>query len=260
MISRVLSIAGSDSSGGAGIQTDLKTFSALGVYGMSAITSITAQNTLGVSMIQDVSPDCVQKQIEACLDDIGADAIKVGMLSNAEIIKAVEASFIKYSPRNVVIDPVMVATTGFYLLKEDAISALKDLLKYAFVITPNKAEAEALSGIEIDGDESAIVVAKELARFTSGAVLIKSVAKGRDLLYADKKAEFIGVDWIETTNSHGTGCTLSSAIASYLALGFSRTEAIKKGKSFITMAIEHALPIGNGSGPTNPLWKTWQNI
>lgn len=260
MIKKVLTIAGSDSSGGAGIQTDLKTYSALGVYGMSAITSITAQNTLGVTMIEDISPECVLKQIEACLDDIGTDAIKVGMLSNSQIINSVAGAFEKYKPSNIVIDPVMVATTGFILLKDDAIAALKKLLNFADLITPNKAEAEVLVDFKIVSDESAIEAAKKLAEFTNGAILIKSISKGRDLIYIDGKYEFIGGRWIETTNSHGTGCTLSSAIASYLALGEDMTSAVKKGKQFITDAIENALAIGKGSGPTNPLWRQWEEL
>lgn len=260
MIKKVMTIAGSDSSGGAGIQTDLKTFSALGVYGMSAITSITAQNTLGVTMIEDISPECVLKQIEACIDDIGVDAIKVGMLSNSEIINSVGEAFKKYQPKNIVIDPVMVATTGFVLLKEDAILALKKLLSFADLITPNKAEAEVLVDFDIVDDKSAVEAAKKLTEFTKGAILIKSVSKGRDLIYINGEYEFIGERWIETTNSHGTGCTLSSAIASYLALGEDMMDAVKKGKKFITDAIENALDIGKGSGPTNPLWEQWKKM
>ncbi len=260
MIKKVLTIAGSDSSGGAGIQTDLKTYSALGVYGMSAITSITAQNTTGVSMIEDISPDCVYAQIKACLDDIGSDAIKVGMLSNASIIKAVEKAFIDYQPANVVIDPVMVATTGFMLLKEDAVEALINLLKYAVLITPNKAEAEVLAGIKINSQKAAEDVAQNIAQFTKAAVLIKGVERAVDLLYKDGKISYLTAEWVDNTNSHGTGCTLSSAIAAYLAQGYPLGEAVQKSKIFITEAIRAGLPIGKGSGPTNPLYKVWQNL
>ncbi len=260
MINSVLTIAGSDSSGGAGIQTDLKTYSALGVYGMSAITSITAQNTTGVSMIEDISPECVYAQIKACLDDIGASAIKVGMLSNTAIIKAVDKAFTEYRPKNIVIDPVMVATTGFMLLKEDAVEALIALLKHATLITPNKSEAEVLAKFKMENRESAKAAAHEIAKYTNGAILIKGVEPAVDLYYADNHFEFLEGEWIDNTNSHGTGCTLSSAIASYLAQGFALEEAVCKGKAFITEAIKHGLPIGKGSGPTNPLYNVWANL
>lgn len=260
MLKTVLTIAGSDSSGGAGIQTDLKTYSALGVYGMSAITSITAQNTTGVSMIQDITADCVYAQIKACLDDIAADAIKVGMLSNADIITAVERAFVDYQPKNIVIDPVMVATTGFMLLKEDAVKALIHLLKYATLITPNKSEAEVLADCKIDSREAAEQAALKIAELCDCAILIKGVEKAVDLYYANGKFEYLTAEWVDNTNSHGTGCTLSSAIAAYLARGIELDEAVKKGKAFITEAIRAGLPIGAGSGPTNPLYAVWRDL
>ncbi len=256
----VLTIAGSDSSGGAGIQTDLKTFSAHGVYGMSAITSITAQNTTGVSMIEDISPECVYAQIRACVEDIGTDAVKVGMLSNAGIIKEVDRAFSELELKNIVIDPVMVATTGFMLLKDDAKDALIDLLKYAKIITPNKAEAEVLADMKISDRKSALDAAEKISKFTVGAILIKGVEKAVDLFYTPDYHEFLEAEWVDNTNSHGTGCTLSSAIASNLANGMELIEAVKAGKNFITEAIRHGLPIGYGSGPTNPLYAVWEKI
>ncbi len=260
MVKSVLTIAGSDSSGGAGIQTDLKTFSALGVYGMSAITSITAQNTTGVSMIEDISADCVYAQIKACLEDIGASAIKVGMLSNAPIIAAVNRAFDDYKPTNVVIDPVMVATTGFMLLKEDAVDALIELFKYASLITPNKSEAEVLAGIKINDWQTAERAALKISEHTNSAILIKGVAQAADLYYRDGAFQQLLGEWVDNTNSHGTGCTLSSAIAAYLARGLTLDQAVQKGKTFITEAIRAGLPIGAGSGPTNPLYAVWRDL
>lgn len=260
MVKKVLTIAGSDSSGGAGIQTDLKTYSALGVYGMSAITSITAQNTTGVSMIEDISPECVFAQIKACIEDIGTDAIKVGMLSNAGIIKIVDKAFSEYRPENIVIDPVMVSTTGYMLLKKDAEEALVKLLRYAAIVTPNKSEAEVLAGLKISDKNSALEAAKSISKFTKGAILIKGVEKAVDLLYMGENFEFLEGKWVDNTNSHGTGCTMSSAIASYLALGLDLEKSVKKAKEYITEAIRHGLPIGKGSGPTNPLYNVWKII
>ncbi len=258
MVYRVLTIAGSDSSGGAGIQTDLKTYSALGIYGMSAITSITAQNTTGVTMIEDISPECVKAQIKACIDDIGVDAVKIGMLSNVGIIEAVGQTLSQYDIKHIVLDPVMVATTGAMLLQPDAKAALIKLLKKATLITPNKAEAEVLADMKITDLDSALKAAEKIATYTDAAILIKGIAPATDLYVKNGTHTLLEGEWIDTTNSHGTGCTMSSAIAAYLARGDNMDMAVKKGKAFISYAIEHALPIGHGSGPTNPLAKVWQ--
>ncbi len=255
MVKSAITIAGSDSSGGAGIQADLKTFSALGVYGMSVITSITAQNTTGVYMIEDVSKECIYAQIKACFDDIRVYGVKVGMLSNSETIDTLLDAFIEFAPRNIVIDPVMVSTTGSKLLSDDGLSEMKKLFRLATLITPNRREAEALTGISITDLDSAKEAANTLSKMTNGAVLIKGVDKATDLYYKSGKYRVLEGEWIENKDPHGTGCTLSSAIVAYLAQGYILDQAVKMGKEFVTEAIRHGLDIGKGKGPTNPLYR-----
>ena len=254
-----LTIAGSDSGGGAGIQADLKTFSALGVYGMSVLTSITAQNTIGVQGVHDLPPDFVGLQIDSVMQDIGADAVKTGMLSNAQIIKIVSKKIKEYQVRNLVIDPVMITKGGDRLLREDAVKELKeDLIPLAIVVTPNFSEAEVLSGLRIQNIEDVKEAAREIYKLGAKNVLVKgghllSSEEAIDLLYNGQTFSEFKAERIDTKNTHGTGCTLSSAIAAELAKGKEVEEAIKIAKRYITLAIKNSLTIGHGHGPLNHL-------
>ncbi len=260
---RVLTIAGSDSGGGAGIQADLKTCTALGVYGASVITSLTAQNTLGVEAISDVPPEFVLKQIRAVLTDIGADAIKTGMLSNAAIVETVANGLRELAAGiPLVIDPVMVSKSGFHLLREDAVtSVVKGLFPLAALVTPNSFEAEMLTGKRAAADDEALDVAKALLAMGPGAVLLKGGhrgASGCDDLYLDQhgRQEWLRGERLDQKHTHGTGCTLSAAIASFLACGMDALESCCEGKRYITGAIRNAFPIGQGTGPVNHLWQS----
>lgn len=253
-----LTIAGSDSGGGAGIQADLKTFSALGVYGMSVLTSITAQNTIGVQGVHDLPPDFVGLQIDSVMQDIGADAVKTGMLSNAQIIKIVSKKIREYQVRNLVIDPVMIAKGGDRLLREDAVKELKeDLIPLAMVVTPNFSEAEVLSGLRIQNIEDMKEAAREIYKLGAKNVLVKGghllSKEAIDLLYNGKTFSEFKAERIDTKNTHGTGCTLSSAIAAELAKGKKIEEAVDIAKKYITLAIKHSLDLGHGHGPLNHL-------
>ncbi len=254
-MNRALTIAGSDSGGGAGIEADLKTFAAFGVHGMAAITSVTAQNTVSVEGIHDLPASMVKKQIECVVDDIGVDAAKTGMLSNSSIIKAVSSTLQKYD-FPVVVDPVMIAKSGAYLLKEDAIDAfIEYIVPIATVITPNRHEAERLSGIRIRSREDARRAARKIARLGAEAVIVKGGHIGRDatdLLYHRKKFyEFKGKR-IKDGCTHGTGCSFSAAIAANMVKGYDIVEATEIAKKFITMAIEYGIKIGHGHCPVNP--------
>jgi phosphomethylpyrimidine kinase len=257
----VLSIAGSDCSGGAGIQADLKTFSAIGVYGMSAITAITAQNTTGVTGIEGVSPDMVKAQIDAVFNDIRPDAVKIGMLFSKEIIEAVSERLSFYKPEFIVLDPVMVSTSGSRLISEDAVKVMIDkLIPIATVITPNKHEAELISGININSAPDIDNAAQKILGLGAKSVLIKGGHFENkvmtDYLYIDKKPITFDGMYIQTTNTHGTGCTLSSAIASYLAIGLPLRVAIGKAKSYLSNALSSGAinKIGEGHGPLNHLF------
>jgi len=269
-MAKALTIAGSDSGGGAGIQADLKTFASFGVHGMSAITSITAQNTVGVEAIFDLPPWLVKKQIECLAEDIGIDAAKTGMLSNKEIVRGVANTLKKYD-FPVVVDPVMIAKSGAYLLKEDAIDAfIKYILPIAFVITPNKHEAERLSGIKIKNREDAKKAAKEIKKLGAEAVIIKGghMQVATDLLYY--KGKFIEYKGKKIKGcTHGTGCSFSAAITANLAKGLELEKAIFIAKKFITMAIQYGEKIGHGHCPVNPLaymaknaekWKVYEEL
>jgi len=253
-----LTIAGSDSGGGAGIQADLKTFSALGVYGMSVLTSITAQNTVGVQGVQDLPPDFVGLQIDSVMQDIGADAVKTGMLSNTQIIKIVNKKIKEYQVKNLVIDPVMVAKGGDRLLREDAIEALKeDLIPLAMVVTPNLSEAEVLTGLNIKNIDDMKEAARKIYKLGPKNVLIKGghllSNQAVDLLYNGESFKEFSSERINTKNTHGTGCTLSSAIAAGLAQEREVEEAVEIAKRYITLAIKNSLAIGHGHGPLNHL-------
>ncbi|HBT20084.1 MAG TPA: bifunctional hydroxymethylpyrimidine kinase/phosphomethylpyrimidine kinase [Peptococcaceae bacterium] len=253
---KVLSIAGSDSGGGAGIQADLKTFAAFRVYGTTAITSVTAQNTVGVEGVYDLPPDFVALQIDAVMKDIGADAVKTGMLSNVEIVEAVCSKLKEYDVQNLVVDPVMVAKSGDTLLREDAINVIKEkLFPLAKVITPNLDEAKVLTGLkEINDEEGMKEAAKLLKEMGPQYVLVKGghlTDDAVDLLYDGTKFYRYPAERIITRNTHGTGCTYSAAIAACLALGLSVPEAVERSKKFITTAIKYGLQIGKGHGPTH---------
>lgn len=253
-----LTIAGSDSGAGAGIQADLKTFAAHGVYGTSAITAVTAQNTLGVTMFEAVSADLVTAQIEAVVSDIGAHAAKTGMLANAAIVEAVAAAVNDLEVPFLVVDPVMIAKSGDRLIDEAAVGSLKtELLRRAFLVTPNIPEAEALSGVTIRGDEDRREAARRIAGMGVTAVLIKGGHLPSDdipdLLY--ERGEFIEFRQrrVPGRNTHGTGCTFSAAITSHLALGRTLREAIPLAQRYIANAIRRAPNLGKGHGPMNHL-------
>ncbi len=251
----VLSIAGSDSSGGAGIQADLKTMTAHGVYGMTAITAMTAQNTMGVSSIVESSISFLGEQIDACLSDIPADAVKIGMLPSVEQVRLVAMKLKEYRANNIVVDPVMVATSGSVLMKQSTSSAMAHVLfPMARVITPNIPEAEVLWGEKIFNKKDMEKVAKALGDDYGCAVLVKgghSVEDACDVLYERGVITWFEGKRIKSENTHGTGCTLSSAIASNLALGYSLKDSIQRAKEYISAAIEADLNLGNGSGPLN---------
>ncbi len=252
-IKTALTIAGSDSSGGAGIQADLKTMIMNGVYGMSAVTALTAQNTTGVRAIQEVDPDFLRQQIDAVFEDIYPDAVKTGMVSSAELIRVIADRLRFYNAKNVVVDPVMVATSGSALLKNDAVNVLMgELLPLASVVTPNIPEAQVLSGMEIVSKEDMISAAKKIGDEHNCAVLIKgghSINDANDLLYADGELHWFKGRRIDNPNTHGTGCTLSSAIASNLAKGYTLSQSVKRAKDYISGALEAMLDLGSGSGP-----------
>ena len=250
-----LTIAGSDCSGGAGIQADLKTMTMNGVYAMSAITALTAQNTTGVRAIQESTPDFLKQQIDAVFEDIYPDAVKIGMVASSELIRVIADRLKYYDAKNVVIDPVMVASAGSSLMKQNAVQTLiKDLLPISTLVTPNIPEAQVLSGMSIQNKEDMIAAAKQIGDSYHCAVLLKgghSINDANDLLYADGELVWFEGKRINNPNTHGTGCTLSSAIASNLAKGFTLTESIQRAKDYISGALAAMLDLGKGSGPMN---------
>ena len=252
---RVLTIAGSDSGGGAGIQADLKTFSARKVYGMSVLTSITAQNTLGVQGVYDLPAEFVAMQIDSVLSDIGADAVKIGMLSNSEIIDAVAYKLKEYNVGKIILDPVMVAKGGDPLLQEEAVEALtKQLIPLALLVTPNISEAKVLAGMEILSYHDMVKAGKRICGMGAQNVLIKGghlEGEAVDVLTGAAGERRYSAPRIVTKNTHGTGCTLSSAIAAEIAKGHPLPEAVQIAKEYITRAIKHSLEIGTGHGPLN---------
>ena len=264
---RVLTIAGSDSGGGAGIQADLKTVAALGCYGMSAITALTAQNTLGVSGIHPVPPDFAAAQISAVLEDIGADAVKIGMLYSAELIRVVAEQLRKFGARNIVLDPVMVAQSGDRLLRDDAVGAIAEcLMPLADVVTPNIPEAEVLVGRRIRSLEDMRAAARDLGRFGSRSILVKGGHREKedssDLLYLSRESRFVSfaAERILSRNTHGTGCTLSSAIAAFLAKGEPLEDAVRRAKEYISGAIRAGAgySLGQGHGPVHHFFRYWE--
>lgn len=259
---KVLTIAGSDSSGGAGIQADLKTFSAHGVFGMSVITAVTAQNTQGVLAVQDIDPEIIAKQIEAVFDDIEVDAVKIGMVSQINTIEVVAEGLRKYAPAHIVVDPVMVSKSGFHLLNPEAeISLIKELLPLASVVTPNLPEAEVITNMSITTLEQMEEAAKVIFQLGAGNVLIKGghlQGSSTDILYDGREFVYLRAARIHTKNTHGTGCTLSSAIAANLAQGFEIVEAVTRAKEYTSTAIRHSLSIGKGVGPTHHFFSLYE--
>lgn len=251
-----LTIAGSDSSGGAGIQADLKTFQAHGVFGMSVITAVTAQNTQKVYEVQEISPRMVRAQILCLFDDATIHAVKIGMVSSVSLIETITDALREVNPPPVVLDPVMISKSGYRLLKQDAQDALvKNLFPLAAVVTPNIYEAEALIGDKISTVAEMKAAARKISKLGAAKVVVKGGHLGgnvaTDILYDGVQFEELQSGRIETRNTHGTGCTFSSAISANLALGRDFFDAVRRSKAYITGAIEHALPIGKGYGPTH---------
>ncbi|MFB0917678.1 MAG: bifunctional hydroxymethylpyrimidine kinase/phosphomethylpyrimidine kinase [Clostridiaceae bacterium] len=258
-MNKVLTIAGSDSSGGAGIQADLKTMTVLGVYGMSVITALTAQNTMGVTGVLESTPEFVGQQMEAVFTDIEPQAVKIGMVSNSEIIKVIAEKLTEYKAENIVVDPVMIATSGSNLMESAAVTTLiKELFPLATVVTPNKFEAETLSGISIESEEDMEKAASIILKYGPKSVLIKGGHFGqdaRDYLKTEETAVWLTEERINNPNTHGTGCTLSSAIATYLAKGEDLISAVKSAKQYLTGAIADGMDLGHGRGPLNHMYK-----
>jgi len=250
-----LTIAGSDSGGGAGIQADLKTFAALGVYGTSVLTAVTAQNTVEVTAIEELCPEMVAAQIEAVVTDIGVDAAKTGMLSSTDLIEVVAEEIRKHKLKKLVVDPVMVSKGGAALLQPEAVDALvTELLPYALVVTPNWPEAERLVGHRIETKEEAEEACRKIAGMGPEIVVLKGghrEGKAVDTVYDGKKFTRLSAERVQTTSTHGTGCTFSAAITAGLAKGLAPLAAIKAAKRYLTLAIQKAYPIGHGHGPVN---------
>ena len=250
-----LSIAGSDCSGGAGIQADLKTMTMNGVYAMSAITALTAQNTTGVRAIQESTPDFLKQQLDAIFEDIYPDAVKIGMVASSELIHVIADRLRHYEAKNIVVDPVMVATSGSALMKNGAVKTLtEELLPISTLVTPNIPEAQVLSGLRIETKEDMIIAAKHIGDNYHCAVLLKgghSINDANDLLYANGELYWFEGKRINNPNTHGTGCTLSSAIASNLAKGYTLSESVQRAKEYISGALAAMLDLGEGSGPMN---------
>ena len=259
-VPRGLSIAGSDSGGGAGIQADLKTFQAHGVWGMTAITAVTVQNTKGVSGYEAIPADVVGEQIRAVATDIGVDAAKTGMLASAPIVEAVAEAIRDTGVPNLVVDPVFVSKHGHPLLEEDAVEALRTrLLPLATVVTPNLPEAAGLAGFPVETDEDMLRAGEAIVELGARAVLIKGGHRDEpdatDLLVTAGESHPLSTERIDTPHTHGTGCVLSAAIAANLAMGRGLLDSVRAAKAFVTGAIEHHLEIGGGIGPVDPSWE-----
>ena len=270
-IPSAMTIAGSDSGGGAGIQADLKTFAALGVYGTSVLTAITAQNTVAVTAVHEIPTDMIEAQFDAVVNDIGVDAMKTGMLSSSTIIECVAASLERHSGekhsgmpglRRLVVDPVMVAKSGDSLLREDAVGVLRErLLPLAAVVTPNIPEAETLTGRAIVTDEDVRKAAQAIVAMGAASVVVKGGHRegpATDLYFDGRNFREFTSPRIETVNTHGTGCTFASAVAAGLAKGLQVEDAVGLAKEYVTEAIRRSFPIGQGHGPLNHFYKLWQ--
>ena len=265
-IARALTIAGSDSGGGAGIQADLKTFAAFGVYGASAVTAVTAQNTLAVGDWLPMPPALVAEQIDAVLSDIGASALKTGMLANAGVVSAVAAALRRHDAGPLVVDPVIVSSSGAHLLDDDGVTALaRELLPLAHVVTPNLPEAETLTGKSIRSWDDAKDAARQLVEMGARSVVITGghfddPSNATDLYFDGEGFRDFTAVRIDTASTHGTGCTFSAAIAAGLAKGMKMVDAIALAKSYVTLAMQHAYPIGGGAGPLHHFYRYWQPV
>ena len=257
-----LTIAGSDSCGGAGIQADIKTMTAYGIYAMSAVTALTAQNTTGVTDIMEVTDEFLGKQLDSIFTDIYPDAVKIGMVSSSSLIEIISEKLKYYKAKNIVVDPVMISTSGSKLLKENAVETLKlSLFRQAVLLTPNIPEASVLSGTSITDKKSMIKAAEIINSEFGCAVLLKgghSIKDSNDLLYQNHKYTWIIGERINNNNTHGTGCTLSSAIASGLAKGFNLEASIRLAKEYISGALKTNLNLGKGNGPLNHTWNLFK--
>ena len=260
-IPKAMTIAGSDSGGGAGIQADLKTFAALGVYGTSALTAITAQNTVGVTAVHELPTEVIAAQIDAVITDIGADAVKTGMLASTAIIECVASEVQRHGVTQLVVDPVMVAKSGDTLLREDAVQSLcTQLIPLAALVTPNIPEAQALTGIDISSDNDMRVAARMFVEMGARAVVVKGGHRegpATDLFYDGSNFREFTAPRVETDNTHGTGCTFASAAAAGLARGMTLQEAVALAKDYVTEAIRNSLSVGRGHGPLNHFYKLW---
>ena len=261
-IPKAMTIAGSDSGGGAGVQADLKTFAALGVYGASTLTAITAQNTVAVTAVHDIPTDVITAQIDAVLTDIGADAVKTGMLSSSDIIECVCEALEVHGVQRLVVDPVMIAKSGDALLREDAIGSLRTrLLPLAMVVTPNIPEAEALTETTIVSDADVRRAAEAIVGMGARSVVVKGGHRegpATDLFYDGKEFKEFTAPRFDTVNTHGTGCTFASAIAAGLARGMVVTDAVALAKDYVTEGIRHSFSIGQGHGPLNHFYRFWK--
>lgn len=250
---KVLTIAGSDSSGGAGIQADIKTIAVHKMYAMSAITALTAQNTTGVYGIMEATPEFVAQQLDCIFTDIVPDAVKIGMVSSGAIVAAIASKLVQYEAKNIVLDPVMVSTSGCKLLSDEAQEALiTKLMPIATVITPNIPEAEVLAGMKINDEDGMIQAAKKIGEHYDGAILVKGghlVSDATDLLHKNGAYQWFVSERVANPNTHGTGCTLSSAIACNLAEGKTLAESVKNAKAYLTSALKAMLDLGKGAGP-----------
>lgn len=258
---RALTIAGSDSGGGAGIQADLKTFAALGVFGTSAITAITAQNTLGVTAVAEVPVEVISDQIEAVVSDIGLDVVKTGMLSSTEIVECVVEAVERLQLAPLVVDPVMIAATGAQLLQDDAVESVRNqLVPQASVVTPNVPEAETLTGVEIESVEDMELAGGELVMMGANAAVVKGghfddgTGRVNDVLVTKEGARTFTTLRIDTTSNHGTGCTFASAVAAHLAHGLELESAVEMSQRYVWNAMANAVSIGCGHGPLNHMW------
>lgn len=262
MMKKVLTIAGSDCSGGAGIQADLKTMSALGVFGMSVVVSVVAENTMRVVSVENMSGEMTRAQMDCIFEDMGADAVKIGMLGSEEIMHAVASGLREYAPSHIVLDPVMYAKNGYPLMAESTMhTLLEEVIPLADIVTPNIPEAEFLAQCSIRSEEDMIDAAKTIAATGCRAVLVKGghrLDEATDILYADGNVTKFTGQHIDSKDTHGTGCTLSSAIASYLAQGSDMKNAISQAKEYVTQTIIHAPGIGKGRGALHHFWRWYK--